>query len=331
MENKLDNFISFFAMKQVTLIQMFLLCVISGLFLGLAGCGDSYKMAVDVGSFDVTLPPTVRGAEFNMQENSSAMRVTASVHEPSEKSSHLSRVFNGAAVVCEGEQHCPGKKDAYNSYGGERFLHPSKADIYYNFKSFPVSLSVETLMKSERRLLVYGFGLDPMPYVTAAIGLNSRYGEVGINTYLGLDYSKTDYAFRAIYTYQTIGFGGGTDVGSFEGKYDEYQFNFRGGTGAHASLFLGPVALTYVPMFNIPWLWTTDLKTREPDGILLEHVSRESDFDVTFKFPFYFSNYFGFTYNAHGGLQYSLGLTVINGTQLDERLIFASTSISYLF
>lgn len=320
-------------MKRVASIQMYLFFVFSGLLLGLAGCGDSYKMSVDKGTFDVSLPPTIRGAEFNMREHSSATRVTASVREPSEKSSHLSRVFNGAAVVCEGERHCPDGKDAYfsNPYDERRRLFPSKADIYYNFKSFPVSLSIEALMKSENRLLVYGFSLDPMPYITVATGLNGRFGEVGINTYLGLDYSKTDYSFRAIYTYETYGFGGDSYVSSFDGDYNEYQLSFRGGAGAYASLFLGPVALTYAPMFNSPWLWTTDLKTRESDGLVLEHVSKESDFDISFKFPSYFSNYFGLTYNTHSGLQYSLGLTVINGSLLDERLFFASTSISYLF
>lgn len=308
------------------ILQIFMTCC-------LVGCGDAYKMSVDKGSFDVSLPPVIRGAEYNMKEKSSAVRITASVREPSEKSSHLSGVFNGAAVVCEGEKHCPRGKDSFldNPYESERVLFPSKVDIYYNFKSFPVALYVESLRKNKNRLLVYGFGLDPMPYVTAAIGLNSRYGEVGINTYIGTDYSKTDYAFRAIYTYQTIGFGGDTYVNSFDGIYNEYQFSFRGGAGAYASLFLGPVALTYAPMFNVPWLWTKDLKTRESDGILLEHVSRESDFDITFEFPLYLSNYFGVTYNFKKRVQFSLGLTVINGWQLDERLFFASTSISYLF
>ena len=70
----------------------------------LCGCG-TYKMSVNQGSFDTSVPPTVRGAEFEMPSNSSVSRLTVGVQEYARKTTKLSKVKNGASIVCY-KTHC---------------------------------------------------------------------------------------------------------------------------------------------------------------------------------------------------------------------------------
>lgn len=311
-------FLIFCMMKRLILpliLQIFMTCC-------LVGC-NGYKMSVDRGEFDVSLPTVVRGAEYDMDKKSSATRVTLAVREHAEKSTHLSKVYNGAAVVCYDEEHCPNGKFYYekgvaNSSYEQSILEPSLSGISYNFKSFPVALNIEWLYKSENRFFSWGLGADPLPYLTAAIGMNGRFGEIGVSSYWGIDYGNTHYDYRALQSQITF-IMTDADIYYYEGEYEAYQFHCRGGVGAYLSLFLGPLALTYAPGISSPWLWKDELEK----GTV--------DYAITFEFPLYLSNYFGVTYNLKKRMQYSLGLTVINGWQLDERLFFASTSISHLF
>ena len=118
-----------------------LVCVVCNLV-----CCGSYKMSVDQGSFDVSLPLASRGAEYNMDEKSHVKRLTLSLREHSEKSTGLSKVYNGAAVVCEGDEHCTDGKNSYGeNFYGNYSLYPSKAKIAYNFKSFPVAFNIDFL------------------------------------------------------------------------------------------------------------------------------------------------------------------------------------------
>lgn len=283
----------------------------------LCGCG-TYKMSVNQGSFDTSVPPTVRGAEFEMPSNSSASRLTLGVQEYARKTTKLSKVKNGASIVCY-KTHCS-DIDEYSE-----ILPPTVADISYVFTSFPVTFEYEHLQKGEIRYISYGVGLDPMPYGEAAVGLNFRFGEMGLSSYFGLDFGKTKYNYDNI-SYTPCFITCGDDIDHDENTdYNSWQFHFRGGIGAYMSLFLGNIALTYSPQLNSPWLWKTDLNTKDYWG------DDGTDYDISFDFPKVISNYFGVSYDFHKYVQYSMGVTVLNGWQLYERLYFLSSSISYIF
>lgn len=303
------------------IIQTMLCCVImSLLFASLTGCTTRF-MSVKEGDFDVTLHPELKGAEYNMKENSSIRRVAVNIHKIENQKTKLSKVWTGAAVVCDGEAHCGSRTDYSEK------LEPGRADISYVFKSWPVSISLEWLEKSQIRFISYGFGLDPAPYGKVSVGLNGRWGEMGMAAYLGFDYSNTSYTYEGI-SASTPFIQSWDEPTHDNSSYNGYQFHLRGGFGGYASVFFGPVALTYSPSVQSPWLWTSELGG-DPAGY--SDLIPPDEYELTFEFPFYFSHYFGVTWTYREKIQFSAGLTVVNGIQLKERLYFGSGSIAYLF
>ena len=277
-------------------------------------------MSVKEGDFDVTSPPTVKGAEFNMKNNSSFIRVSADIHNYGSKSSKLSRVWTGIAIVCDGDIHCASDDTP------SKTIEPGEADISYVFKSLPVSLIIEKFRKHNNRILSYGIGLDPMPYVMLSVGMNNKWGEFGVTTHLGIDVNDTRYTYEGI-TASTVFIQTWPEPEHFTTTYSGYQFHLRGGFGGFASLFVGPIALTYAPAVQSPWLWTRELNG-QTSGYKTIFTT---EYKMTFDLPIYFSHYFGITYNFHEKVLYSAGLTVINGIQLKERLYLGSVSVAYLF
>ena len=74
------------------IIQTMMCCVIvSLLFATLTGCTARF-MSVKEGDFDVTLHPELKGAEYNMKENSSIRRVAVNIHKIENQKTKLSKV-----------------------------------------------------------------------------------------------------------------------------------------------------------------------------------------------------------------------------------------------
>ena len=299
-------------MKRSTLQISFILALCSCCFF--MGC-TTYKMSVIEGDFDVTLQQPVRGAEFKMKENSKVTRVSLSTNGYGSKESKLSRVWTGAAYVRDGDERA--SKEKYSEK-----IDPGRADMTYSFKQVPLSLQVEWFKKSELKLVSLGVGLDYMPYGTVTIGMNGCFGELGAAAYLGIDINRTKYLYEGISASEPF-IQSWPEPEHFTDQYDEYQLHLRAGVGAFAGAFFGPITLTYAPMIHFPQFLTNELEGQSTGY-------NKTDAEITFDFPFYLSNYFGVTYNFHKSLQYSIGVTVINGYQLNERLYFGSASISWL-
>ena len=299
-------------MRQVVLRISFVLALCSCCFL--LGC-TTYKMSVIEGDFDVTLQQPVRGAEFEMKENSKVTRVSLSTNGIGSKESKLSKVWTGAAYVKDGETRA-----SITDYSEK--LDPGRADMTYSFVKSPLSLQVERFEKNELTFFSVGFGLDFMPYGTGAFGINGRYGELGAAAYLGVDCNRTKYSYEAISS-STAFIQSWPEPEHFTSQNNEYQFHLRAGAGTFAGVFLGPITLTYAPMIHLPQFLTDEL-----NGKSTGHG--ETSADITFDFPFYLSNYYGLTYNFHKTMQYHVGVSVINGFQLNERLLFGMASVSWL-
>lgn len=301
-------------MKQFVLHIFLMSCIgLCSLFVGCAT--TSYKMSVIEGEFDVTLQQPVRGAEFKMEENSKVKRVSLSTNGYGGKETKLSKVWTGSAYVRDGERYA--SKDDYS-----KKINPGRADLTYIFKESPLSVQVEMLEKHKLKFVSLGLGLDLMPYGTATIGINGNYGELGASAYLGVDYNSTKYSYEGISASEPF-IQTWPEPEAFIDSYDHYQLHLRAGIGSFASLFLGPVALIYAPMIHFPQFLTKELAGRSTGY-------DKNEAQITFDFPLYFSNYFGVTYNFHKTMQYSVGVTVINGDQLNERLFFGSASVSWL-
>lgn len=284
----------------------------------LDGC-PTYKMSVIEGDFEARNAPAMRGAEFAMDSGSTVRRLSIAVHPMKDKSLNLVNVWNKDVYVCDMGGECKATDD-YDLKLDER-----QADIDYILKSFPVSIDLEWMNKFETVYTAYGFGLDPLPYVKVSFGVNFRYGEIGTSAFWGLDYGKATYKYEGIFS------GGGITSAPPEPQYttgensDSY-LHFRGGIGGYASVFLGPVAIVYAPSLTKPWLWRDNLK-----GSAFQGIEPMADYDISFEFPWFITNYFGMTYTLNKVAQFRVGVSIVNGKQLAERAYYGSTSASWLF
>ena len=287
--------------------------------LAFGGC-HTYKMSVIEGDFEARIAPAMRGAEFAMDSGSTVRRLSVSVRPMKNKSIDLVNVWNKEVYVCDLEGECKATDD-YDLKLDER-----KADIDYILKSFPVSIGFEWMNKFEMVYTAYGFGLDPLPYAKASFGFNFRYGEIGATAFWGLDYDKAFYKYEGVFVS-----GGCIMCVSPEPKYtigensDSY-LHFRGGIGGYASLFLGPIALVYAPSLTKPWLWRDDL-----EGKAFQGIEPMDDYDISFTFPWFITNYFGITYTHNKVAQFRAGVSIVNGKQLADRTYYGSASASWLF
>ena len=287
--------------------------------LAFGGC-HTYKMSVIEGEFEARIAPAMRGAEFAMDSGSTVRRLSVSVRPMKNKSIDLVNVWNKEVYVCDLEGECKATDD-YDLKLDER-----KADIDYILKSFPVSIDFEWMKKFEMVYTAYGFGLDPLPYAKASFGSNFRYGEIGATTFWGLDYGKASYKYEGVFVS-----GGCIMCVSPEPKYtigensDSY-LHFRGGIGGYASLFLGPIALVYAPSLTKPWLRRDDL-----EGKAFQGIGPMDDYDISFTFPWFITNYFGITYTHNKVAQFRAGVSIVNGKQLADRTYYGSASASWLF
>lgn len=260
----------------------------------LSGCVGR-TMNILQGDFDVSNAPVIRGAEFNMDSNSNKRRAHLEIRDPRNQETRLWNVWNERNQ----DDHLP----------------KVRADINYVFTSFPVAFDLEWFFKKELMYTSFGFGLDPMPYGKASVGVNGSVGEVGASLFWGADFNYASFENEKYYD-------GTMFMGPSEEPSDEIEwtkdryFSFRVGAGAYASLFIGSFALTYAPSVSFPWFLKSYF---------------DSNYEISMSFPSFFTNYFGMTYTYHKQIQASVGVSVVNGMKLGNRLYIASTSVSYLF
>lgn len=261
----------------------------------LSGCVGR-TMNVLQGDFDVASAPAIRGAEYNMEPNSSKRRARLEVRDFRDKKTGLS--------------------DVWNNHSQDEYLPKVRADINYVYTLFPIAFDFEWLYKKERLYTSFGFGLDPMPYGKTSLGANGSVGEVGISLFVGFDVNQASYESENYYN-GLIFIGPWDDPKDTVEWTDDRYFTFRVGAGAYASLFLGPIALTYAPSVTLPWFMKTYFGPAE--------------YETSLWFPSFFSHYLGVTYTYHEKIQASAGVSIVNGMKLEDRLYIASTAVSYLF
>ena len=137
------------------------------IFLG--GCGG---VQVHRGSFYVLFPDAYVGPAYSMENDSNMWKVNISARIPNNKHVHLNGIVN----------------DEVDGY--EYNFKPTVADIYYDFKIFPVTASFDYYVKKKFMLGGVGFGLEPYPYFRFTGGLNLSDFEIGAFMSLGLGVVK---------------------------------------------------------------------------------------------------------------------------------------------
>ena len=257
------------------------------------GCGG---VQVHRGSFEALVPEAYVGPAVAIKNDSIMRKVNISVRIPNNKHLYLNGIVN----------------DEVDGY--EYSFKPTEADIYYDFKIFPVTASYDYYVKKKAMLGGVGFGFNPYPYFRFTGGFNVHHLEMGAFMSLGLGVVKYSAYAPYIDDQGNMAGAGSSTKGVIE--CDEcYEPKLNGNFGLYISAFLpNDFTLSYSISAYNPWL-RSDLQ----------------GYPLAFDFPFIFSQYFGGSYLFARCWQVSLGANVHWGSSFSEVIWNAESKISFLF
>lgn len=257
------------------------------------GCGG---VQVHRGSFEALVPDAYVGPAIAMKSDSSIWKVNISARIPNNKHLHLDGIVN----------------DAVSGY--EYGFGSTEADIYYDFKIFPVTASFDYYEKKKFMLGGVGFGLGPYPYFRFTGGFNVHYLEMGAFVSLGLGVVKYS-AYAPYIDDQGNIAGAGTSTKGVIECDGCYEPKLNGNFGLYISAFLpNDFALSYSISAYNTWL-RSDLQ----------------GYPLAFDFPFIFSHYFGGSYLFARHYQVSLGANVHWSDSFSEIIWNVESKFSILF
>ena len=257
------------------------------------GCGG---VQVHRGSFDALVPDAYVGPAYAIKNDSNIWKVNISARVPNNKHLHLDGIVN----------------DAVSGY--EYDFESIEADIYYDFKIFPVTASFDYYTKKSALLGGVGFGFGPYPYFRFTGGFNVLYLEMG--AFVSLGFGKVTYSAYAPYIKDQGNMAGaGTSMKGVIECDECFEFKLNGNIGFYINAFLfGDFTISYSISAYNPWL-SSDLQ----------------GYPLAFDFPSIFSHYFGGSYLFNHHIQVSLGANVHWCNSFSEIIWNMESKFSVLF
>ena len=280
-------------MRKIFVIYALVTCI------GVLLCSCSWqKASVKEGTFDVYAPAPFTGAAFSMDEKSSVMRGSLQF-----------RKYDKETLPLKGIQNETIQGDFYSSKIEER-----SANIAYKFLRYPITGSFDYFSKNRISMWGVGAGLDPSPFIRGTFGLNSRYIETGLTAYVNVGLNNSSVKLEWIsHEYQGMMYGYEDYHGSIENE--QREFKFHGGIGGFINFFpIKEIAISYAPFFYRPW-WDDEVR----------------DYEISFRFPYIISQYFGASVLIAKHVQLSAGATVYVGKSFKGRYWFFDSGIGFVF
>ena len=273
--------------------------IINVFFASLAFCLCScswQKAQVTEGIFDVYAPAPYTGAAFSMDEKSSAMRVSLQIRKNDKETWQLEGIENEYI-----------HEDGVKLQGGD-------ANIAYRFKRFPITGSFDYFSKNKISMWGVGIGLDPYPFIRGAVGVNSQNVEAGIIAYLNVSMNTSNNKIEWVsHEYEGMMEGYENYSGTQEGEYQEIKLH--GGVGGFINYFpIKSIAISYAPFLYRPW-WDDEVR----------------DYEISFLFPFIFTQYFGASVLIAKHVQVSAGATLYLSTAVKGSHWFFDSGIGFVF
>ena len=161
-------------------------------------------------------------------------------------------------------------------------------DSKYRITYLPVYGSIDKFAKGDLFMMNIGFGVYHGIYASTSIGINTKHFELGLSTFQRFTYQVINYL-----GYERDDEGNLNKLENFD---NENRLVFQYGAGAYASLFIGPVTLSYNG--NI---------YRPNKSIIIDKPIPEFKFAT----PYLFTNNFLVSYWYSPTMEFQLGVTNI--------------------
>lgn len=281
----------------------FLLLISILLYLFFTGCSYSY---IEKGSFEALVPETFTGLAYPIENDSTNVwKANITIRNYSDRHLELHGIENKYDIACE---ECPKDQNV-------------KADILYNFKTFPITGSIDYFLNAKRILIGFGIAFDPYPRLRSSVGFNSKHFEVG--GFASFGFANVSYSVNQV-NYMEQGNMAGASSTWVDSLYcdDCSEWKYNGNFGAYINIFpTKKISLSYALSAFSPWLYD-DIKCYE-GGI--------QDCSLTFDFPYIFAQYFGVSYLFTKHIQFSLGAKIYFGNAFSERLWNLESKTSFMF
>ena len=295
-------------MKSSMFKMSFFLVFLSLLF---TGCSYSY---IEKGTFEAFVPETFTGIAYPKgNDTTSVWKANISIRNYSDRHLQLHGIENRYEKTQNSHLYvdcseCP--KDTN-----------IRADLSYNFKTFPVTGSIDYFLNVKRILIGLGGAFNPYPSIRSSIGFNSDYFEIG--GFISFGYAHVNYSVKQI-NYMELGNMAGGNSTWIDSVYcdDCSEWKLNGNFGAYINFFpTKNLSLSYSLSAFSPWLYG-DIKCYE-DG--------STDCSLAFDFPYIVTQYFGTSYLFTKHVQAALGVKVYFGNAFSERIWNIESKTSFLF
>ena len=128
----------------------------SFLYLLFMGCSYSY---IEKGSFEALVPETFTGLAYPIgNDTTNVWKANITIRNYSNRHLQLHGIENKYDNGCT---ECPKNENI-------------KADLRYDFKTFPVTGSIDYFLNAKRILIGFGAAFDPYPRLRSSVGFNSE-------------------------------------------------------------------------------------------------------------------------------------------------------------
>ena len=242
-------------------MEFFKKIFLTGAILMLGACSSTRMNYAESIEMDAYPAPNSQGANRHLPENSTGSRLRGGVI-----GGFTDRV----------------KLDAVHNTGDRDTLD---VDARYKIKYLPIYGSIDKFVKGELFTMNIGFGINHGIYASTGFGINTRFFELGVNSFQRFTYQRLSFL-----AYEK------KSKDEFE-KLEAINDNklvFQYGVGGFAGLFIGPITLGYNGSVYRP---NMSLVINEPNP------------RFCFKTPFMFTNNFYVSYWYTDLLEFQAGVS----------------------
>lgn len=242
--------------------KLLMVLFVAGAAIALSACASTKMEYAETASIDIYPGPSMQGISRYLPENTIGSRLRGGLSLGMSEKIGLDSVYN---------------KGAWDSV---------EVDARYKIKYLPVWGSIDKFVKGKLFTMNIGFGIYHGIYASTGFGINTKYFELGVQSFQRFTYESFNYL---AYKKQED-----ESLAEIKDEKNNDKLVFQYGAGAYASLFINKVTLSYNG--NV---------YRPNKSIIINDPIPE----ISFATPYLFTNNFLVSYWYSDTIEFQLGVT----------------------